>query len=181
MPPGRRRNNLPLVLGLAAGAFLLVILAAVIVVLVASDHSPGSSGGTTPFQLRRVVSTAPSGCPAGDTTQVSSTAGDACYRLGEGMTVTRTRDVRLVTPDTSRGRTDFAVQIDLRPEDSTRLGTLTASVAAQPPPGNQLAVVVGGKVVSAPTVEEPVTGGSLMLSGNFSRSQAQHYVDVLKG
>jgi preprotein translocase subunit SecD len=40
--------------------------------------------------------------------------------------------------------------------------------------------VVDGKVASAPQVMEPITGGTIMLSGSFTRAEAQRYVDLVE-
>ena len=38
--------------------------------------------------------------------------------------------------------------------------------------GKQLAIVLDGKIISAPSINEPITGGSGMISGNFSFQEA---------
>lgn len=179
MPPGRRSNR-PLVIGLAAGMGLLVLLAAAIVVLVVSN-SPSDHTIKGTLQLRQVLATTPSACSAGDAGRVSSVKADACYSLGEGMTITEVRNVRLIPPDPSRGTIGYTVEITLRPQDATRLATLTTKVAPEQEPRNQLAIVVGGKVAAAPRVVEPITGGTVQITANFSRTEAQRYVDLFRG
>ena len=176
VPPPRRRN-LPLVIALGALAFVMVILATVVVIALA--RRPDSSTGTLkgPLQFRKVVATTPSACTSGG---VPSADGQTCYQLGEGMTVSKVRDISLRAPDPAHGSTSYAVEIKLSPSDADRLGTLTGETAHQQPPADQLAIVIDGKVISAPTVQDPITGGSLQIVGNFSRDQAQHYIDLME-
>lgn len=178
MPPGRRSNQ-PLVVGLAAGAFLLVLLTVAAGVLVTSNSSSGHTVKGT-LQLRKVLAMTPSACPAGESGRVTSVKGDACYQLGDGMPITRVEVVRLVPPDTSRGMTGYSIEITLQPRDATRFGTLSGEVANEQAPRNQLAIVVEGKVISAPTVTEPITGGTISIAGNFTRTDALHYADLFR-
>jgi uncharacterized membrane protein len=64
---------------------------------------------------------------------------------------------------------------------STRLAALTTEVAREQEPRNRLAIVIDGRIVSAPAVAEPITGGTIMLSGGFTRAEARRYVDLLDG
>jgi preprotein translocase subunit SecD len=45
---------------------------------------------------------------------------------------------------------------------------------------DQFAIVLDGKVVSAPTVQQPITGGSGQITGNFSQKSATNLANVLK-
>ena len=41
------------------------------------------------------------------------------------------------------------------------------------PPLNQLAIVLNGAVVSAPAVQEPISGGVLQITGSFTQEEAE--------
>jgi hypothetical protein len=175
--PPAQRGNRALVIGLAAGVLLLLLLAALIVVLVTSHRgTPGKVRGT--LQFRKVLATTNGACPAGHPEQLPSVKGDVCYQLGDGMTIIRLKKIELRPPE--GGNPSFTVLFTLRPEDAGRLGTLTGEVAREQQPRNALAVVVDGKVASAPQVMEPITGGTIMLSGSFTRAEAQRYVDLVE-
>ena len=45
--------------------------------------------------------------------------------------------------------------------------------------GQQIAVVVDGVVVSAPRVEEPITGGVLAVAGDFTKEQAERVASAI--
>lgn len=180
--PPRRQTSPLLVLGIGGGVVVLLVLAAVVVLLVTSRGS-SSSGGTIKgsLQIRKVLAVTHPACPAGDTTRVTSVESDACYQLGDGMTVTQVGRVELRPPDAAHGLTDYTVELRLLPADAARFGTLSAQVVEEQQPRNQLAIVVDGKVVSAPTVQETITGGDIVISGNFDRAKAQKYVDLIRG
>jgi preprotein translocase subunit SecD len=48
--------------------------------------------------------------------------------------------------------------LSLDQEGARLFGRLTTELAAQTPPKNRLAIVVRGRVVTAPTVTLPITG-----------------------
>ena len=173
-PPPARRGNRALVIGLVAGFLLLLLLAALLVVLATSHRgTPGKVRGT--LQFRKVLAMTTGACPAG---RVPSVKGDACYQLGDGMTITRVKRIEMRPPE--GGNLSYSVVITLRPEDAGRLGTLTNEVAREQQPRNALAIVADGKVASAPQVMEPITGGTVMLNGSFTRAEAQRYVDLVE-
>jgi SecD-like export protein len=174
-PPPPPRSRVPLVVGLAAGA-LVLLLAAGVAVLVVSQRSSGHPAPRS-LKFQQVTAVTQPSCPAGDTTRLSFEGG--CYRLGDGMTVSRLKMVELQPPGKLGSR--FSVLIDLRPDDAPRLASLTTNLAREQDPRNRLAVVIDGRIASAPTVMEPITGGSLVLSGDFTRAQAERYVELLGG
>ncbi|HZE32777.1 MAG TPA: hypothetical protein VE198_15235 [Actinoallomurus sp.] len=127
------------------------------------------------LQLRKVLTRSDGACPAKTSPDmVASVKSDACYTLGDGMTITRVKSVDMRV----EGGNGWTVEFDLRPEDTGRLSTLTGQVAREQPPRNQLAMVSNGRVISAPSVQEPITGGKLMLTGNFTRAEAERYVKL---
>jgi hypothetical protein len=176
-PSPPRRGNRPLVIGLVAGAFVLLLVAVVAALVLSrrsADHTVRGSLG-----FRKVVAMTPAPCAPGDTTRLTSA--DGCYELGDGMTVSRLRNVELRSPDPSLGGASFSVAITLDAGDATRLAALTTEVAREQEPRNRLAIVIDGRIVSAPAVAEPITGGTIMLSGGFTRAEARRYVDLLDG
>ena len=47
--------------------------------------------------------------------------------------------------------------------------------------GKRLAIVLDGKVLTAPVINEPILGGSLLISGSFSVASAQQLASLLQG
>jgi len=64
---------------------------------------------------------------------------------------------------------------------SATQGLSTAQPAtATPTPSNQFAIVLDGKVISAPTVSTQIPSGSAEISGSFTQKTAQNLANVLK-
>jgi preprotein translocase subunit SecD len=86
----------------------------------------------------------------------------------------------------------FVVNFNLNGAGAKSFGTKTVQMnqayynpAGTPQPFqtsvlNQFAIVLDGKIVSAPTVANPITTGQGQITGNFTASSASHLADVLK-
>ena len=72
---------------------------------------------------------------------------------------------------------DWLVDLRLDAEGTANFADLTGLVAGT---GRQVAVVVGGRVVSAPSVQEAITGGEVRLSGSLSREEAEALAAALE-
>jgi preprotein translocase subunit SecD len=65
--------------------------------------------------------------------------------------------------------------------DGTRaFGAQTARVTSLPSPQNQVAIVLDGLVVSAPSIREAIPSGEAQITGSFSQVEAQDLANVLK-
>jgi hypothetical protein len=138
-----------------------------------STVTPATFG--QPLQLRPVAEIAPAPCASG---MVGDADGAQCYRLAdETLTIERVKDIKTVYP---KENPDFAVQLTLYPDDAKAFGELTGRLAKEQTPRNQIAIVVDGKVVTAPAVMEAITGGEIQLAGNFSRTDADKLVEQLR-
>jgi hypothetical protein len=149
--------------------------------LFGDDNDPKPTSTVTPatfsqpLQLRPVTETAPPPCTSG---MVGDADGAQCYRLAEEtLAIERVKDVKTEIP---QGGTDFAVQLRLYPDDAKAFGELTGRLAKEQTPRNQIAIVVDGKVVTAPAVMEAITGGEIQIAGNFSRTDADKLVEQLR-
>jgi hypothetical protein len=175
-PPARSGNRL-LIIGFAAGAALIIAIAVVIVVLTSRGGSDGPVKAS--LQMVKVLAETPAACPAGETRRLTSVDGDACYTLGDGMMVTELTTIKLHRPDPAHAQSQFGIDLTLRPEDARHFATLTGQVAGQTPPRNKIAIVVGKWVVSAPEVQQSITGGEVLITGDFTQAKAQKYIDLM--
>ena len=164
---------MPPVVWVAAGAFALLIVAGAAILLIES-RPPSDPKAKGTFQLRKVLTRSDGACPTSSADTVSSAKSDACYTLGDGMTITKMKSVEM----RAENGNGWVVEFDLRPEDTGRLSTLTGQLVREQSPRNQLAMVSNGRVISAPEVQDPIADGKLMLSGNFSRAEAERYVNL---
>ncbi len=67
----------------------------------------------------------------------------------------------------------WAVQVSLTDQAASVFADVTKRVSQLGPPLNQLAIVLNGAVVSAPVVQEPINGGVLQITGDFTQSEAE--------
>ena len=85
----------------------------------------------------------------------------------------------------------WVVNFGLNSTGTTAFGTLTTTMfsqygASRTQPGtsgfvlDEFAIVLDGKVISAPTVNDPITGGSGQISGSFTAASANNLAGVLK-
>ncbi|MBF4161298.1 SecDF P1 head subdomain-containing protein [Nocardioides acrostichi] len=64
----------------------------------------------------------------------------------------------------------WGVEVDLDDAASAALADLTSSAASS---RSKVAIVVGGLIVSSPTVADTISSGSLQIAGDFTREQAE--------
>lgn len=72
------------------------------------------------------------------------------------------------------------VDLSFKQAAADMFGQATTKLSQQQEPQNRFAIVLDGKSISAPTVDEPIMGGSAMISGNFDQGSAQQLANVLK-
>ncbi len=74
---------------------------------------------------------------------------------------------------------DWVVQVTLTDAAASLFEDVTQRVSTLGPPLNQLAIVLNGAVVSAPAVQEPIKGGTLQVTGNFTQGEAEALATAL--
>ena len=67
---------------------------------------------------------------------------------------------------------EWVVLLDFTPEGSAAFSASTQRLVGLPEPQNQFASVLDGLVISAPTVNDPITTGRAEISGTFTRESA---------
>ncbi|MCO6009285.1 hypothetical protein NE236_30370 [Actinoallomurus purpureus] len=162
---------------------LLAGAATAILLLTRNGDSTRASGPLkTPIRFQQVTAETPGPCSGGGTPDAD---GRTCYRLTAdgGMTVTRVKEITVQPPDGAHGQTSWALRLNLETADAQAFAGLSARAAAVGPqqPGNKIAIVVGGEVVSAPTVAQTITGGSLEISGGFDQKAVKRLFRRLTG
>ncbi len=132
--------------------------------------APGSPTGPPPADTASptVPPASPLASPSDQTgaEQLPSLDGRTGYQLGPvAMTGTV---VRSASAGPSTNGNGWEVTVSLDGTGARQFGDLTARLVDQ-----QLAIVVAGRVVQAPTIESAITGGQLSVSGGFNRSDAE--------
>ena len=74
---------------------------------------------------------------------------------------------------------EWSVAFELSGEGSDRFATATTAALTQPPPRNQIAIVVDREVISSPEVQGAITGGSGEISGSFTEDEARELATQL--
>jgi preprotein translocase subunit SecD len=75
---------------------------------------------------------------------------------------------------------EWIVTLDFDGKGSAEFREVTTGLVGQPPPQNQFAIVLDNVVVSAPVVNEPITGGQAEISGDFTQQEARDLANVLR-
>lgn len=111
-----------------------------------------------------------------DTTVACSSEGDAKYVLGPSEVSGTDVDSAKAAVDQQRGM--WIVQMDFTDKGSKKFQQITSKLSTQQSPMNQFAIALDGEVVSAPQVNETLSG-SAEISGSFTQQSAQDLANVL--
>ena len=131
----------------------LLAVASIVAGCSAANGDGGSS--TSPLQLRLVTSSAEGPCSALPLTSegpgsACDRAGTTTYELGESLGVVAPKSVK------RNGQERQTVDVEFDKADASKLGDVTGKAVEK-----QLAILLDGKVISAPVVKEPITGGKV--------------------
>lgn len=145
-----------------------------------ASASVTASHDASSVQLRQVTGTRVGKC-AGAATQPDPSASAAIcdpstgttYLLAKADVVGGVLDAVASMP---ANQVAWSVTVSFDPEASAQLARVTTQLAGS---GQQLAMVVEGRVVSAPTVESPITGGRLTIAGTFTKASAESLARAL--
>ena len=110
----------------------------------------------------------------------------ACSRTGENKYILAPAEVlgRQVSKAAAgidqQGASAWYVLLTFNGEGSKAFGALTARVTTLASPQNQVAIVLDGLVVSAPSINEAIPSGNAQITGSFTQLEAQDLANVLK-
>ncbi|MDP9328245.1 MAG: protein translocase subunit SecD [Actinomycetota bacterium] len=122
-------------------------------------------------------------CPA----KPDELAGQTVVFLGEDGTKYQLSEVKLEgdriksaravyrAPSQGNVTAGWVVDFTLTGEGATEFGDLTTALV-----GRQLAIVLDATVISAPTIQGPITGGTGQITGNFTEDRAKSLAAVLQ-
>ena len=100
------------------------------------------------------------------------------YLLGPAIIQgTHVTDAKAGVP---QGQVSYIVTLSFDALGTSQFATATAKLVNLTSPMNQFAIVLDGKVVSAPAVQSAIPGGSAQITGNFTADQAQSLARVLR-
>lgn len=81
-------------------------------------------------------------------------------------------------PQTGAG--GWQVDLKMTTEGAKKFADSTTKLSALESPNDQFAIVLDGVVISAPSVNEAILGGSAIISGSFTADEARALAQVLK-
>ncbi len=70
---------------------------------------------------------------------------------------------------------EVSILIALTDEGTTKCAELTTEMV-----GKRLAITANNRILSAPVVQQPITGGSIQISGNITKHEAEHLIESCK-
>ena len=107
-----------------------------------------------------------------------ATTGQAKYLLGptllEGNLVTAAR------AGVPANQLSYVVDLSFNTLGADLFASATTYLATQTSPLNQFAIVLDGKVISAPSVSAEIPGGNAQITGSFTQKSANDLANVLK-
>ncbi|MEW9527796.1 excalibur calcium-binding domain-containing protein [Microbispora sp. NPDC049125] len=173
-PQAARGTTIALVAALALVVVMSGVLGAVAVLMTRNPDAPPLSRTSvrpllTPIHFAPVTGIRPAPCDGTDA--VPDDKGTSCYQLDPGVTVKTVQ--KLEELPESGG--DYSLRVVLSPSDRDEIAQLTRETVKQ-----QLALVVGEKVVAAPRVAQEITQDSLSIAG-FTKAQADSLMTLLIG
>lgn len=105
--------------------------------------------------------------------------GGAKYILGPAEVVGRDISKAAAGID-QQGGNQWYVNLTFNGEGTKKFGAVTSRVTSLPAPQNQLAIVLDGLVVSAPSIREAIPSGNAQITGSFTQVEANNLANVLK-
>ncbi|WP_371407097.1 hypothetical protein OHA10_16520 [Kribbella sp. NBC_00662] len=185
--PKRSRGPLLLVGGLVL-LLIAIVVTGVVLVIKRSDDKPAATPAArtkpsdpTAVEFRRVLSAKAGTCPTPVPDGTACDAKGMRYTLGkvelDGSNVTEVKS-GIQQGSTTGG---WYVGLTLDEEGTKLFAQLTSSLSRETPPANQLAIVVRGQVVTAPTVQSAIAGGKIEISGGYTRDSAEQLVGEITG
>lgn len=104
-----------------------------------------------------------------------STQPSTCYQIStraeDRMSVVQLQDVS-AEMDQSAGN-GWLIRMKFQDTDAKRFAALSERAVNRTPPQNQIAIVLGDRLISAPMVEEAITGGEVNITGEFTQDEAK--------
>ncbi|MBW8482323.1 SecDF P1 head subdomain-containing protein [Actinomadura parmotrematis] len=188
-PPQRTNRGVLIALLVAAAVVAVAAVLAVVVLVVkpgflsSGSDDDGVSGPTAlrePLTFQEVATESAPPCASG---AVPAADGSACYGLGlSPMTINHLKDLRIQSP-VAANAASWSLQLTFDPADAARFTALTTRAAQQPAGDSRrkIAMVLGGKVISAPSVEGgPITGGAVSITGSSTQFTQTYVRDLAK-
>ena len=114
-----------------------------------------------------------------DTIVACDKSGASKYILGPAEVVGRDISKAAAGID-QQGGNQWYVNLTFNGDGTKKFGAVTSRITSLPAPQNQLAIVLDGLVVSAPSIREAIPSGNAQITGSFTQVEANNLANVLK-
>ncbi len=109
----------------------------------------------------------------------------ACSREGTekyilGPTLIEGDQLTTATAGIPQNNVSWVVDLEFNSTGSTLFESATRTLATKSDPQNRFAIVLDGKSISAPSVNEAIPGGRAQITGSFNQKSATELANVLK-
>jgi len=106
---------------------------------------------------------------------------DGAYKYVLGPALLSGTDVQSASAGLPQsGAGNWQVDLTMTTSGAKKFADATKALYQQKAPTNQFGIVLDGVVMSAPSVNEPILGGSAVISGSFTAEEAKALSQVLK-
>ncbi|MEU4403515.1 excalibur calcium-binding domain-containing protein [Streptosporangium sp. NPDC023963] len=182
-PGGPRASRVTTAILVTVLVFVVLITGVLGTVAVLMTRNPDMPlGGTPPRRLATPLHFAPvteakiGPCTIPET--YPDDLGQTCYSVAAGVNVNAVRKIEAIQEKSGA----YSVRIAFAPAFREQINDLTTeAVNEDDPVRQQIAIVVGQKVVAAPRVAQAITDDSLSIAGSFTKEQADAMVVRLLG
>ena len=101
------------------------------------------------------------------------------FQTMDGETVITGSDVETASvqsgQNSTTGATEYSVELDLTKEGTDKFAEATSANV-----GSQIAIIYDGETISAPTVQQAITGGQAYITGNFTYEEAENLASTIR-
>jgi SecD/SecF fusion protein len=100
------------------------------------------------------------------------------FQTSDGETVIDGSDIKTASAQSGQddmGNTEYTVELDLNDEGTEKFAEATSANI-----GNQISIVYDGEVISSPTVQSAITGGTAYITGNFTYEEAENLASTIR-
>ncbi|MBC6457727.1 SecDF P1 head subdomain-containing protein [Actinomadura sp. HBU206391] len=168
-----KRPSRTALLALVVSVGIAATAVAVTGALVAAPMRGKMARFSSPLHVYPVTQTTAGQCASGaGGVNGQSASGPACYQVAKGIQIRRVNDIHVQGGQLG----GHEVSISLLPADRRAFAALTRRMV-----GRDVAFVVRGRLVTATRVEAPITRGKVLITGGFSRADADRLIRELKG
>ncbi|GHH63142.1 hypothetical protein GCM10017673_03500 [Streptosporangium violaceochromogenes] len=173
-PRAGRGTTIALVLALVVVVLTAGVLGTIAVLMTRDPDVPLGAAPprrlAVPIHFAPVTGTQPGPCT--DPDLLPDDQGKTCYTIAAGVSVNAVRAIETVQERSGA----YSVRIAFAPAFRDQINDLTQEAVRQ-----QIAIVVGERVVAAPRVAQVITHNTLSIEGSFTREQADGLVARLTG